>query len=84
MRKRDRTSDEKAFDANLKNAIMHLGKPREHEEPIPFPYVFAWDRFGRKGSRCKVLRDVKFSRTVQVMFEDGAVMVVNRMAVRRN
>jgi hypothetical protein len=84
MKKKERTSDEKTFDGIIKNAIKRLGpNPAPHEEPTPFPYVMYWDRLGRKGQRCRIIHDSKFSRTVQVVFEDGTVTVINSMAIRR-
>jgi hypothetical protein len=82
LKKRDRTSDEKQFDATLKTAIMRLGnEPQTAEAKFPFPYVLAWDRFGRRGQRVKIIRQT--TRTAQIEFEDGFLAVVNRMALRR-
>jgi hypothetical protein len=86
MRKKDRTGPEKVFDVIVKNALMHLGPTpaQQHEEPTPFPYVLVWDRLGRKGQRCRIIPDKRNPSTVQVVFEDGATTVINRMALRRN
>ena len=82
MRKKDRTSEERTFDASLKSAIKWLGpNPPAHDQPIPFPYVLKWDRLGRRGQACKIIRQTK--QTAQVKFTDGFVMVVNRLAIRR-
>ena len=83
MLKRDRTSEEKHFDATLRSAIQRLGpNPGAKDAPTPFlPYVLVWDRLGRKGQRCKILRQTR--QTAQIKFEDGHTMVVNRLAIRR-
>lgn len=83
MLKRDRSSEDREFDRNLKTGIMRLGRTNPAEEtPTPFPYVLAWDKQGRKGQRCKVIANN--SRTVQVEFADGHKTVLNRMAIRRD
>lgn len=82
MRKRDRTGEEKQWDGIVRSAIMRLGpNPAAHDEPTPFPYVLKWDRLGRRGQACKIIRQTK--QTAQVKFTDGFVMVVNRLAIRR-
>lgn len=82
MKKKLRTSDERAFDATLKSAIMRLGtNPATAATPIPFPYVLYWDRLGRKGQPCKIIRQT--TRTAQVEFQDGVKTVLNRQAIRR-
>jgi hypothetical protein len=83
MLKRDRTAEEKAFDARLKRGIMRLGPIEPSTQPgaEPFGYQLVWDRLGRKGQRCRVL---KMSRTlVRVQFEDGFETTMNRQAIRR-
>jgi hypothetical protein len=82
MLKRDRTGEEKLADAKVKAGLMRLGpNPSIVESINPFPYVLAWDRLGRKGQRCKIIRTTP--RMAHIEFEDGAVTVINRMAVRR-
>ena len=82
MLKRDRTSEEKHVDAIMKTAILRLGpNPPAEETPTPYPYTFAWDRDGRKGQRCAILKTT--TRTALIRFADGFETVVNRMAVRR-
>ncbi len=50
----------------------------------PAMYVMDWDRFGRKGQTCEMLRMPNtFNSAVQVRFEDGFVAVVDRQALRR-
>lgn len=83
MLKRDRTSEERAFDGKVRDAMMRLGtNPAAAASPTPYPYVLAWDRLGRKGQRVRILRQT--TRTAQIEFEDGLITVLNRMAVRRN
>ena len=82
MKKKLRTSEERRFDASLKTAIMRLGtNPATAAKPIPYPYYLAWDKLGRKGQRCKIIRQT--TRTAQVQFEDGFTSVLNRQAIRR-
>jgi hypothetical protein len=82
MNKRDRSSEERAFDATLKTAIMRLGtNPAAQDAPIPFPYVLVWDRLGRKGQAVRILR--QSAKTAQIKFEDGFTTVINRQALRR-
>jgi hypothetical protein len=82
MRKKDRTSEEKQFDAKLKTAVMRLGpNPQVAPQPIPFPYVLVWDRLGRKGQRVTIIR--QSTKTAQIKFEDGFTTVINRQALRR-
>lgn len=82
MRRKDRSSDEKRFDAMVKTGIERLGtNPQEPTPKIPFPYVLVWDRLGRKGQRCTIIRLT--TRTAQVRFEDGFTSVLNRQAIRR-
>ena len=82
MKKKDRNSQEKQFDASLKSAIRYLGtNPAAPDVPTPFPYVLFWDRLGRKGQRCKIIR--QSTKTAQIKFEDGTLTVINRQALRR-
>lgn len=83
MRKRDRTADEKHIDKITKSGIMRLGAQPSHEAatPNPFPYVLFWDRLGRKGQRCRIIKS--FPRVLLLEFEDGFRQTINRMAVRR-
>lgn len=82
MLKRNRTSEEKSADAKIRAGIMRLGPtPIAAESATPFPYYLAWDKQGRKGQRCTIIRQTQ--RTCQVRFEDGHVTVLNRQAIRR-
>ncbi len=84
MLKRDRTPDEKRIDKLTKGAIMRLGtQPSQEAETMnAFPHVLHWDKLGRKGQRCRVIRPG--FRIVLVEFEDGFRHTVNRMAIRRD
>jgi hypothetical protein len=97
MRKRDRSSEEKHFDAMLKSGLMRLGehpsvtltgKSSEVTEPRqstnPFPYVLVWDRGGRKGQKLRVINPKPKSRLVQVEFEDGLILTLDRQAIRQS
>jgi hypothetical protein len=55
-----------------------------------FPYIFRWDRCGRKGQRCAVFarsrRGGIYGRgmnSVGVRFEDGFTMVTSGNAIRK-
>lgn len=49
---------------------------------MDFPYIFRWDRQGRKDHRCKVTaRGTKNS--IRVEFADGYAMVTSGNAIRK-
>ncbi len=49
---------------------------------MTFPYVYRWNRLGRKGQRCAVT--ARGSRnSCRVEFEDGFVMITSRNAIKR-
>lgn len=45
-------------------------------------YLYAWDRCGRKGQRCRVLARGKMNSCL-LQFEDGWRMVTSRNSLRR-
>lgn len=48
----------------------------------PMPYVYRWDRCGRKGQPCAVT--VRGARnSCMVVFDDGSRMVTSRNAIRK-
>lgn len=47
-----------------------------------FPYVYAWNRMGRKGQRCNVTARGKMN-SCRVEFEDGIKAITSRNAIRR-
>lgn len=83
MNKKDRTEEERRFDSITRRAIMSLGAQPSHEaEPEnPFPYVLFWDKLGRKGERCRILKSGP--RVMLVEFDDGFKHTINRLAIRR-
>jgi rhodanese-related sulfurtransferase len=81
MKKRDRTSEEKQFDANLRAAIQKLGQPAEPDAPKAYRHTLVWDRLGRRGQACRILR--QRGVLAQIEFEDGFASWINRMAIRR-
>lgn len=82
MLKRDRTPEEKKIDVLTRRAILSLGKQPSHEAAKnPFPYYLSWDRLGRKGRSCRILK--QGTRTVQIEFEDGMQHIIDRRALRR-
>lgn len=48
----------------------------------PFPYVYRWDRQGRKGQPCNVTARGKMN-SCRVVFADGYQMITSRNAIRR-
>jgi hypothetical protein len=46
-----------------------------------FPHILRWDRLGRKGQRCKIIRT--HNATCQVEFPDGFVAALSRRALVR-
>lgn len=97
MRKRDRTSEEKLFDAKIRSGLMRLGEnpsksstgqrsevTQSLRPSNPFPYVLVWDRGGRKGKKLRVINPKPKSRLVQVEFEDGLILTLDRQAIRQS
>lgn len=50
--------------------------------PEPLPYLYRWDRQGRKGQPCRVTMRGKFN-SIRVEFEDGYTMITSGNAIRR-
>lgn len=48
-----------------------------------FPYMFRWDRKGRKGQRCKMITRGNVMNSCLLEFEDGFQMVTSRNAIVR-
>jgi hypothetical protein len=49
---------------------------------MSYPYVFHWNRQGRKGQPCKVTARGAL-KSIRVEFADGFVMITSRFAVRK-
>jgi hypothetical protein len=83
MRKKDRTAEERAYDKLLRGGMMRLGAQPSDEAatPNPYPYILFWDKLGRKGQRCRILKPGP--RVILLEFEDGFRHTVNRLAIRR-
>lgn len=47
------------------------------------PYIYAWDRQGRKGQPCECLIRTKAMNSCLVRFADGYTMVTSRNALRK-
>lgn len=47
-----------------------------------FPYVYRWDRQGRKGQLCAITARGTMN-SIRVEFEDGFVMITSGNAIRR-
>jgi hypothetical protein len=52
----------------------------ERVTPMAFPYIYRWDRQGRKGQPCRVLARGKMNSCL-VEFADGYQMVTSRNAI---
>jgi len=52
--------------------------------PVALPYLYRWDRQGRKAQRCEVLVRAKAMNSCLVRFADGYTMVTSRNAIMRN
>lgn len=48
------------------------------------PYIYRWDRQGRKGQPCDVLIRTKVMNSCLVRFGDGYTMVTSRNALMKN
>ena len=48
------------------------------------PYIYRWDRQGRKGQPCEMLIRTKTMNSCLVKFADGYTMVTSRNAIRKN
>lgn len=48
------------------------------------PYIYRWDRHGRKGQPCSVTVRDKAMNSCRVEFADGYKMITSRNALRRN
>jgi hypothetical protein len=47
-----------------------------------FPYVYFWNRHGRKGQLCRVTARGRMN-SIRVEFPDGYVMITSGNAIRR-
>lgn len=50
--------------------------------PDDLPYLFRWDRCGRKGQPCKVTARGRMN-SVRVVFADGFTMITSGNALRK-
>lgn len=48
------------------------------------PYIYRWDRQGRKGQQCDVLIRAKAMNSCLVRFADGYTMVTSRNALKKS
>jgi hypothetical protein len=49
---------------------------------LTYPYVYRWDRQGRKGQPCAVTARGAMN-SIRVVFPDGYVMITSGNAIRR-
>lgn len=52
--------------------------------PSRLPYIFRWDRQGRKGQPCEVVIRGPVMNSCLVRFADGYSMVTSRNALKKN
>jgi hypothetical protein len=50
---------------------------------VSYPYIYFWNRQGRKGHRCAVTARAKVMNSIRVEFEDGFVMITSGNSIRR-
>lgn len=50
---------------------------------MTYPYVYRWNRQGRKGQLCAVTARAKVMNSVRVTFADGYTMITSGNALRR-
>lgn len=99
MLKRDRSPEEKRWDDMLRVGLRLLGENpsetpsetvnrsevAEDLKPPKFSQYLAWDRWGRKGQRCRIVNpNATGASRVQIEFEDGFIATISRFAIRRN
>lgn len=48
------------------------------------PYIYRWDRHGRKGQPCRVTARAKVMNSIRVEFADGYQMITSGNAIRKN
>jgi hypothetical protein len=63
--------------------LVLLCTTHELERHRLMPYIYFWNRCGRKGQPCKVTARGKMN-SCRVEFADGFVMITSRNAIRRN
>lgn len=51
--------------------------------PLTFPYIYRWDRQGRKGQRCRVVARAKVMNSICIEFTDGYQMITSGNAIRK-
>lgn len=49
---------------------------------MTYPYIYRWDRHGRKGQRCRLLLRGKMN-SILVEFADGYTMITSGNAIMR-
>lgn len=49
---------------------------------MTFPYIYRWDRQGRKGQACAVTARGAFN-SIRVQFADGYVMITSGNSIRK-
>jgi hypothetical protein len=48
-----------------------------------YPYVYFWNRMGRKGQRCRLILRARTMNTCLLEFEDGHLAITSRNALRK-
>jgi hypothetical protein len=78
----DKTPEDRQFAKLLAKGMMLLGTVPGPAEPNAFRHVLRWDRLGRRGQNCRILKHS--GALAQIEFEDGFKSWINRSALVRN
>ncbi len=54
------------------------------ELPPIYPYIYRWNRQGRKGQPCRVIARAKVMNSCCVEFRDGYTMITSRNALAKD
>jgi len=65
------------------SASAIIGHPAAGDVSLALPYLYRWDRQGRKGQPCDVLARGTMNSCL-VEFSDGYRMVTSRNAIKKN
>jgi len=77
----DKTAEDRHIDKLTAKGIMLLGATPAPALPNAFPHVLRYERFGRKGQFCRILKTS--GHLAQIEFTDGFKAFVNRAVLVR-
>jgi hypothetical protein len=66
--------------AELADAATLMLAPKREKT---YPYIFRWERQGRKGKFCRITVRGRKMNSVLLEFEDGGMMVTSANAIKR-